>query len=271
MPVNFLPASNDRGMNPGCQRMPIRQIGMVFSHMGFTVSSAPAPWLSVVVPVFNPGDNLAATLASLAAEPSEGVEVLVQNGGPIKEVEQMVRTSGLQNVCLTNEPDTGVYEAMNRSVARSTGSHILVLGAGDRLAAGALAAVHPLLDATDPPALYGDVWMEDMSTLYRGEFRKEDFFHHNVCQQGLFYARRVFQELGTFPTEFPILADYAFNIRLFARHWEKIPYWPGVVSHYLGGGMSAHRWKEDPFVSGRKAAVAAAFGIPLPKNKAAGE
>ncbi len=239
--------------------------------MGSIVSSSPTLWLSVVIPVLNPGRSLVASLSSLAVEPSDGIEVLVQNGGPMEAVEQMVRASGLQNIFLTTEQDTGVYDAMNRAIARSRGTYILVLGAGDRLAAGALAAIRPLLDATNPPALYGDVWMEDKDMLYRGKFRKEDFFHHNVCQQGLFYARRVFQELGSFPTEFPILADYAFNIRLFARHWEKIPYWPGLVSHYLGGGMSAHRWKEDPFVSGRKAAVAAAFGIPLPKSKPTGD
>jgi glycosyltransferase involved in cell wall biosynthesis len=239
--------------------------------MGPTVPSAPPPWLSVVIPVFNPGSHLAATLDSLAAGSPNGVEVLVQNGGPREPVEEMARASRLEDIFVSTEPDTGVYDAMNRAIARSRGAHILVLGAGDRVAAGALAEIRPILVATDPPALYGDVWMEDLGKRYRGKFRKEDFFHHNICQQGLFYARRVFQEFGPFPAEYPILADYAFNIRLFARHWEKIHYWPGVVSHYLGGGMSALRWKEDPFVPLRKDTVAADFGIPRPKSKSKGK
>ena len=90
-------------------------------------------WLSVVTPVRNAAAALADTHASLKNAPA-GVEWIVQDGA--SDDGSLALLAGLRDPApaVLSAADDGLYQAMDRGLARATGGHVLFLGAGDRIA-----------------------------------------------------------------------------------------------------------------------------------------
>jgi glycosyltransferase involved in cell wall biosynthesis len=223
------------------------------------------PLVSILIPTLALDEAVSATLDSIPMEKPDDLEVLVQHGG-IGSGQFSGNRPLPANLRIESRPDHGVYDAINRALARARGRYILVLGAGDTLRPGVLDAMRPHLGETPPlDAVYGDVWMMESDSRYFGEFKPHDFFRHNVCQQALFYRRELFLDMGCFDTRYPVLSDYEFNVRLFSRPGVRIRYVPLIVCDYKGDGLSSRKWRDDPWIAEREEKVARAFGIS--KNK----
>ncbi|MFM7182795.1 MAG: glycosyltransferase [Verrucomicrobiales bacterium] len=226
-----------------------------------------SPFVSVVIPTLALDKAVSATLGSIPGNLGAEVEILVQHGGKKPDtpdgMDLMPPSTRIESL-----PDNGVYYGINRAISRAKGKYVLVLGAGDTLRRGVLEEVLPHLREAPPlDAVYGDVWMMESKTRYFGEFKPQDFFRYNVCQQALFYRRELVIDMGGFKTMYPVLSDYEFNVRFFSRPEARIRYIPVVVCNYLGDGLSSHKWKDDPWIAERQESVARAFGITKTKDR----
>jgi glycosyltransferase involved in cell wall biosynthesis len=214
------------------------------------VSEGPAgrPLVSVVVPTMNSQDLLGAALESLAAQSWRDFEVIVSDGASRDGTLAVARSfeARLPALQVDSRPDGGVYDAINRGVAGSRGEWFLVLGSDDRLhAPDTLARVAAALQAGgEAPMVYGDVRMMAANQCgvapggrFAGPMPLQRWFVANVCQQAIFYRRRLFDQLGGFELRYRLYADWAFNLRaafIAPPRWVDI-----VISDYAATGMSA--------------------------------
>ena len=104
-----------------------------------------APLLSVVTVCLNRAGTIAAALDSVARQWSDDIEHLVIDGGSTDGTLAIV--AGYARVRVVSEPDTGLYDAMNKGVRLARGRTIVLLNSDDELADGVIAAVRPLLQA----------------------------------------------------------------------------------------------------------------------------
>ena len=104
-----------------------------------------APLLSVVTVCLNRAGTIAAALDSVARQWSDDIEHLVIDGGSTDGTLGIV--AGYARVRVVSEPDTGLYDAMNKGVRLARGRTIVLLNSDDELADGVIAAVRPLLQA----------------------------------------------------------------------------------------------------------------------------
>ncbi len=74
--------------------------------------------------------------------------------------------------------------------------------------------------------------------IYDGEFNHTKLRKRNICQQAIFYERRVFDVMGGFETRFNVLADHAFNLKCFWNNRIQKKYIGYVIANYEGGGIS---------------------------------
>lgn len=167
-------------------------------------------WLSVVTPVRNAAAVVAETHASLGAAPA-GVEWIVQDGA--SDDATLAVLAGLANPAprVASAADDGLYQAIDRGLARASGDYVLVLGAGDRLAgADTLARLAAAL-ADRPDMVFGAA-QEDTAggvrtkacrppaSLWRGLPT-----HHPA----IVFRRTLVADLRHDPA-FKVAADYAF-------------------------------------------------------------
>lgn len=210
------------------------------------------PLVSVVIPTFRSALLLPGALASLAAQRWRGFEVLISDGasddGTLAVAEAWA--GRLPALRIESRPDTGTYDAINRAVAMARGQWVLVLGSDDRLHdPDTLARAAQALRTSAAEVVYGDVRMMHAAAdgvpagaRYAGPMPLERLLRANICQQSIFYRRRLLDRLGGFDLRYRVWADWALNLR--AAFEQPMQWIDLVVADYAATGLSATR--SDP-------------------------
>jgi len=167
---------------------------------------------SVVIPTYNCGRKLAATIKSVLSQPHRLYELIVVDGGSTDDDTLQVIEEYGGSLKFISEADRGVYDAFNKGVRLSSGKYLYFLGAGDCLREGVLERIAAGLPAGGGPSfVYGCAHLARHGLLQRGPFRMRNFTIRNICHQAIFYERSIFDVLGGFDLKYKVYADWAFN------------------------------------------------------------
>ena len=197
-----------------------------------------APLVSVITVVLNGAGTLERTLRSVLDQGFEDLDYVIIDGGSTDGSLDIIRKYESRIGYWRSEPDNGLYDAMNKGVRAARGRWILFLGADDELVAK-LADIAPLL-VDEQTVYYGDVYMPRQRLTYDGAFSAYKIMFKNICQQAIFYPRRVF-ESRHFDTRYRLWADHAFNIACYGDKRFRFRYIEKLVCLYNDyTGMSAH-------------------------------
>lgn len=197
--------------------------------------------LSIITPTFNCGAKIGRTINSVLFQNRDLFEYIIVDGGSTDDTLSAVEQS-MGDFQLISEKDQGAYDAMNKGIKTASGKYLYFLGAGDCLRPRALEAVKSVIPDDDFSLVYGNVYWVDKAAIYDGEFSKEKLkTFNNICHQAIFYGRSIFEMLGNFDLRFPVLADYAFNIKCFGDDRIIKRYVDYVFADFEGGGMSCQQ------------------------------
>jgi glycosyltransferase involved in cell wall biosynthesis len=174
-----------------------------------------APTLSVIVVCKNPGSRLHAALASIWDQRHVQPELIVIDGGSTDGTVAWLETRRAQIATLVSEPDQGVYDAMNKGVARARGEWVYFLGADDRLAGDmVLSETINWMKKTESGVVVGEAAFDD-GRIYKLRSQVNAIARNFVHHQGAFYRRSLFDENDRFDISLRVQADYDFNVRLW--------------------------------------------------------
>lgn len=174
-----------------------------------------APTLSVIIVCKNPGSRLHAALASIWEQRHVQPELIVIDGGSTDGTVAWLEARRAQIATLVSEPDQGVYEAMNKGLARARGEWVYFLGADDRLAGDmVLSETVNWMKKTESGVVVGEAAFDD-GRIYKLRSQVNAIAGNFVRHQGAFFRRSLFEENGTFDTTLRFQADYDFNVRLW--------------------------------------------------------
>ena len=146
---------------------------------------------------------------------------------------------------ITSGPDEGLYDAMNRGVARAKGDIIGILNADDRYAdQHVIADVLEAFEDTGADAIYADLDYVDEAdgrTVTRrwksghpGDWRKGWMPPHPT----LFVKRELYEQAGLFSLQLTSAADYELMLRFFHFRGAELAYLPRVTVQMRAGGQS---------------------------------
>jgi glycosyltransferase involved in cell wall biosynthesis len=131
-----------------------------------------------------------------------------------------------------SEPDHGIYDAMNKAIAKAKGTYILHMNAGDRLLQ---IPKQELLQAKEDGI---DVAAYRVSIDGRQEFRPSDGFSlrfsNTLHHQGTFFRRDVFP---LYDLRYRIFADFDANQKLALRG-ARIRLYGAVIASHANDGIS---------------------------------
>ncbi|MDG4597914.1 MAG: glycosyltransferase family 2 protein [Candidatus Contendobacter sp.] len=203
--------------------------------------------ISVITVTRNCADTVAECLASVAGQSYLDREHIVIDGASTDGTLAMLDAHRAQLAVLVSEPDCGIYEALNKGIARASGEVIGFLHADDRYAddqvLSRIAAVlaNPAVDACYGDLLY--VSQDDPRRVVRhwraGLYRPHLLGRGWMPPHPTFYARRaVYQRLGGFDLDYRIAADYDCLLRFLGAGRIICAYIPEVLVHMRLGGVS---------------------------------
>jgi len=207
------------------------------------------PLVSVVTVCYNSERHLSEAMGSVLKQTYPEIEYIVIDGGSTDGTLGIIRSYEERfGDALTwiSEPDSGIYDAMNKGIARASGQLVGLLNSDDAYVLDAVERiVAAYRDRPDAGAFYGDVdIVGETGALVRTEVATvppdgELPQRMPMCHQSLFVARHVYEELGPFDTSFRILADYEHVLRLRAAGVRFVHVDGAIARFRLGGACSA--------------------------------
>jgi len=99
------------------------------------------PRISLVTPVFNSAKYIEQTFESVFSQKYLNLEYFVMDGGSTDGTVEIIRKYESRITGWVSEPDRGMYDALNKGFARTTGEVMGWISATDTLRAGGLAIV----------------------------------------------------------------------------------------------------------------------------------
>lgn len=157
---------------------------------------------------------------------------------------------------IISEPDRGLYDAINKGISRASGDVICLLNSDDRLLPGALEAAsaafdrHPAAASVCGRIRVGELEFDandvELGTRAMQRLRAGDLISGYSLTNGRFFRRVVFDRIGLFDQQFPVLADRDFLSRYFLADFDTLPiedavYRYGTHSNSLSFGSALGR------------------------------
>lgn len=209
---------------------------------------------------YNCGRKIEDTLQSIFSQNTDLFELIVLDGG---STDDTLDTIGKyeSRLTLVSEKDNGVYDAFNKGIDLATGKYIYFIGAGDRLKPGILERVVEFLPPETPSYVYGNCYFVKQKIYNGKEFTAELFVRDNICQQGVFHHRALFEIVGKFDLRYKVFADWFFNLKCFLHRDVNKRYLPLVIADYEEGGLSSVISRDPVFKKDFPRFVRKRFGL----------
>lgn len=216
----------------------------------------PNPTFTIITATFNAAATLERTLRSVERQTCDSVEHLIMDGASTDATLQLARAYAerqpQRSISVVSEPDSGLYDAFNKGIARARGTYIVFLNAGDTLHAddtlATIAAALPCDDEARLPAVvYGETDIVDADGTFLRHRRltaprrltwKSFQQGMRVCHQS-FYALRTL--VPTYDLQYRFSADFDWCVRVLKsaseQHRSTLRI-DAVLTDYLAEGLT---------------------------------
>lgn len=226
------------------------------------------PTISVITTCYNRATTIRACMESVLRQSYAAVEYVVVDGastdgslGVIRRVaaEAAESSVGRKAISVISEPDSGMYEAINKGIRAATGDIICLVHSDDVLYDDdVLSDVAAVFASTDADFVYGDGVYVDATTgrpvrdwrsgrYSRRRVRLGWLPLHTTC----FVRRDTMQRLGLYDESYKIAADSDLLVRYLYEAELRVEYARRYIVRMRMGGLSTNRakrqamWRED--------------------------
>jgi len=210
------------------------------------------PLISFITVSYNSATQIEQTIASVAScKELFPCEYIVVDGGSTDGTDMLLAnsTSWIDQAII--EPDGGIYDAMNKGISIATGEYICFVNSDDRIiprgafkVAGLLKSSRQRVDVVASAAIATDKMTETLWLATKPD-RFLVFRCPNLCHNGVYAHRSVFDRVGGFDTNLRIAADSDWIVRAYrsGSHFQVTS--TPTVFYALGGTSSDVRLHAD--------------------------
>jgi glycosyltransferase involved in cell wall biosynthesis len=180
------------------------------------------PLISIITPCLNRADFIGEAVESVLAQNYPNLEHIIMDGGSTDGTLDVLRA--YPHLCVTSEPDQGMYDAINKGIQKAHGELIGFLNTDDLYAPGCFSAVqktiaaNPTLDAVvgDASVFCSTNPSHETDSVYPS-ITSQDFWYRILQGASIFNAwffhHRAIDRIGFFDTTFRTAADREYLIR----------------------------------------------------------
>ena len=207
------------------------------------------PTLSVITVVYNNVWDIERTLLSVINQTYKAIEYIVIDGASTDGTTEIIKRYNSQIAKFISEKDDGIYDAMNKGLALSTGDYVLFMNSGDEFYA-ADTVEHVFASAPGADIYYGETEMMDDKGAILGQRRhkapqkftwRSFNYGMSVSHQAIYIRRSL---TGPFDRRYQLSADIDWIIRA-AKKAKKIVNTNQYVARYQVGGMSKTKHRQS--------------------------
>ena len=174
--------------------------------------------LSIITINLNNCDGLQRTIDSVVSQTFKDFEWIVIDGGSSDGSRELIERYAEHFAYWVSEPDSGVYNAMNKGIREAKGEYLLMLNSGDCLVEdGTVETVVRYLDGTD--IVQGNVldnqngdWSKNRG-YGRSELTFRDIYQGHFLHQASFIRKDLHERYGLYDETWRIAGDTVFFLK----------------------------------------------------------
>ena len=203
--------------------------------------------VSIITVSFNSVKTIEETIQSVLSQDYPDIEYIVIDGGSTDGTLDILRAYDKQIHHWISEPDSGMYDAMNKGIQLATGDVIGILNSDDiYIGHHVVTELINALKLKQADLVFADLILVDQLQPKRvlryynsGQFKPSKFrWGWMPAHPTVFVRRAVYERVGPFATDYQIAADYEMLIRILAVHQTSYVYVPKAVVQMRSGGAS---------------------------------
>ena len=198
------------------------------------------PLFSIVTVTYNCESTIQNTIESVICQTDADYEYIIIDGNSSDDTLKQIAKYKQHITTLISEPDSGIYDAMNKGIALSNGEWILFLNSGDFFSnRGALGDVTEHLKESrgGGDIVYGDIYIDRKSERIL-KIASEPCNKHRMyfCHQSAFVRTEIMKKIG-FDATLKMSADLLFFKTCYYAQY-KFRHIPVPVVVYDRNGIS---------------------------------
>lgn len=202
------------------------------------------PKFSIITITYNAEKTLEPTIRSIIEQDYPNIEYLIIDGASKDGTGKIIERYRDHIDTVVSEPDKGLYDAMNKGLARATGDYVWFINAGDALHSPfTVRRIVEGLKGELPDVIYGETALVDMTRTFVGMRRLKapkklsyKSFKHGmlVCHQS-FIAKRSLTE--PYDLQYRFSSDFDWCIRCMQKS-KTLHNTELILTDYLSEGMT---------------------------------
>lgn len=200
--------------------------------------------ISIITINRNNADGLDKTIRSVVDQSYKNIEYIVIDGASTDDSINIIEKFNLNIKYWVSEKDSGIYDAMNKGIAKATGEYILFLNSGDYLCdVNTIEAVFSKESNSDLIAC--DMIFEKPNKIkdLQQQPDKLSFFYMmrtSLWHPATFIKRKLFNDFGLYNVNYKIASDYDFFLKVTMVKQVTYCHIPVTLSVYNTEGISSN-------------------------------
>lgn len=199
-----------------------------------------ATTLSIITVNLNNAEGLEYSLKSVIEQSYRDFEIILVDGGSTDGSLEIINKYSQRIKYWVSEPDSGIYNAMNKAITQSSGKYCYFLNSGEVLYDRNVFENFFKLKPVEP-ILLGNVIM-----VYKNVVRLEKyprlpfslFYTGSVCHQAAFISKELFNSYGLYDEKLKIVSDWKFFLKTIVLNNVPVSYYDINVAYHDLYGIS---------------------------------
>ncbi len=209
--------------------------------------------VSIVTVCYNSEQFLEDAIQSVASQDYPHIEHILVDGNSSDGTLEIIKKHSDKISHWISEPDSGIYDAMNKGVKIATGEIVGILNSDDIYADDKIISTIVKQFEKDIDAVFGDVFFVSPNDLERpvrhysakhwspGKFTWGFMPPH----PSFFVRKEYYDRLGLYKTDYEIASDYELLIRFLKVNQLNYKYIPLKMVKMRTGGASTKNWRSN--------------------------
>ena len=203
--------------------------------------------VTIITVAFNSAKTIEDTIKSVLSQDYPNLEYIIVDGGSSDSTLEIIRSYQDKIAVLISEPDRGMYDAMNKGIAKATGEVIGILNSDDTYMSNTtISELMALMQQRAVDIVYADLIIVDPMDRHKVlRYYDSSYFQPTKFKSGwmpahptVFVKRHLYEDFGYFKLDYQIAADYEMLIRLLYVHQASYAYLPKPAVRMRFGGAS---------------------------------
>ena len=199
--------------------------------------------LSIITVNRNNVDGLRKTIESVVSQTFTDFEYIIIDGASTDGSVDVIKEYAHKIDFWVSEPDTGIYNAMNKGILKAKGEYLLFLNSGDKLSKSESITYFDDYLNNGYDIIYGDIKVgsskDEFLKTYPDELNFRYFLYDTLPHPASLIKTKSLMKLGNYDENLKICADWKFFIESICLHNYSYKHINNEISTFYLDGISS--------------------------------